>query len=213
MSPRLRWLVAAAWLLAGPVAAGQSGPKAPDNADCLACHDDHVDTKRFAASAHGPMGCVDCHTDLATQAEFPHAERLSKVNCAGCHDEIASKYHDSIHAWAKEKAGLVVAPGCADCHGKHDILPHTEKESRVFRTTIPDTCGSCHAGIKETFNHGIHAAKLKIGDSRAPSCADCHTAHAIQRADTAKWRLAVTAECGTCHAQVVDSFRRSSTER
>jgi len=206
---RLATVLAVAWLVTSPAAADQSSPKPPANDDCLTCHADHVDAKQFAASIHGPLACVDCHAALAKVTEFPHDEKVAKVACATCHDQVASTYHDSIHAWAKEKAGLVVAPACADCHGKHDIRPHTDSASRVFRTTIPATCGGCHAGIREQFDRGIHAAKLKIGDTRAPSCADCHTAHAIQRADTDKWRLAVTAECGTCHAQVVESFRRT----
>jgi hypothetical protein len=74
---------------------------------------------------------------------------------------------------------------------------------------VPATCGRCHVGIKERYDRGIHAAVLKQGNARAPGCADCHTAHAIQRADTDKWRLSVTAECGTCHASVVESFRRT----
>jgi predicted CXXCH cytochrome family protein len=209
MRIRIGSVVAAAWLFASPAAADQSSPKPPANEDCLACHGEHVDSKQFAKSTHGPLACVDCHAELAKITEFPHADKVAKVSCATCHDDIASKYHDSIHAWAKEKAGLVMAPACADCHGKHDIRPHTDSESRVFRATVPSTCGRCHAGIKEQFDRGVHAAKLKIGDPRAPACADCHTAHTIQRADTEKWRLAVTAECGTCHAQVVDSFRRT----
>jgi len=205
---RISSFFAAAWLIAGPAAAGQSS-KAPSNDDCLACHAEHVDAKGFEASVHGPMACVDCHTDLMKVSDFPHAAKLATVNCASCHDDVASKYHDSIHAWAKEKAGLVAAPACADCHGKHDIRPHADATSRVYRAKIPDTCGGCHAGIKDQFDRGVHAAKPKISDTRAPSCADCHTAHAIQRADTEKWRLAVTNECGSCHAQVVDSFRRT----
>lgn len=102
-----------------------------------------------------------------------------------------------------------MAPACADCHGRHDIKPHTDTASRVYRTRIPETCGSCHVGIKEKFDVGIHGALLGKGDSNTPSCADCHTAHTIQRADNDKWRLSVTAECGSCHARVVDSFRRT----
>jgi predicted CXXCH cytochrome family protein len=206
---RLGSFAAAAWFVAGQAAAGQSPPKPPANEDCLACHGEHVDAKQFEASTHGPMACVDCHADLAAIAEFPHADKLAKVKCASCHHDIGSKYHDSIHAFAKEKAGLVVAPACADCHGKHDVRPHADPESRVFRAKIPGTCGRCHAGIKEQYDRGVHAARLKIGEAPAPSCADCHTAHTIQRADTEKWRLAATAECGSCHAQVVESFRRT----
>jgi hypothetical protein len=222
MSVRIARLIAAAWLgifcSTGPAAAAP--PKPPANDDCLACHGDPaakrddgrsigVDPKVFDASTHGPLACVDCHSALAAATDFPHAAALDKVKCASCHDDIGSQYHDSIHAWAKEKAGLVVAPSCADCHGKHDVRAHTDPTSRVYRTRIPETCGSCHAGIQQQFDKGIHSARLKKGDSRAPSCVDCHTTHRIQRADSERWRLSVTAECGSCHAQVVESFRRT----
>ncbi len=208
MCIRFGSFLAVAWLAISQAAAAQT-PKAPANDDCLACHGEHVDAKQFEASIHGPMACVDCHADLARITDFPHAEKLAKVRCASCHDDVGAKYKDSIHAWAKEKAGLIVAPACADCHGAHDVHAKSDPQSRVFRTAVPATCGKCHDGIKQQYDRGIHAAKLKIGDTRAPSCADCHTAHTIQRADTSAWRLAVTRECGTCHVQVVDSFRRT----
>jgi hypothetical protein len=220
MWTRVAGLIAAAWLVAGPAAAGQGSSKPPANDDCLACHGD-AGTKRddgrsiaveagiFEASIHGPLACVDCHGDLAKNPELPHASKLERVNCGSCHDDIAGKYRDSIHARASEKAGLVVAPACADCHGKHDIKPRAEKTSRVYRTRIPATCGTCHVGIIERYGAGIHAAALRKGNSGAPVCSDCHTAHSIARADTDAWRLSVTAECGTCHAKVVDSFRRT----
>src|SRR5689334_13536040 len=216
---RLMTLVAAGWLVASQAAA-QAPAKPPANDDCLACHADSslkrddgrslaVDAAAFGASTHAPMACVDCHADLAKVSEFPHDAKLARVKCGSCHDDIASKYGDSIHAWAKEKAGLLGAPSCANCHGTHDIRPHTDPSSRVFQKRIPDTCGSCHAGVNEKFALGVHAAALKKGDSRAPSCADCHTAHGVQRVDSEKWRLKVTGECGACHAQVTESFRRT----
>jgi len=213
------FVAAAAWLAsATAAAAGQSVPTPPANDDCLACHGDAdakrgdgrtiaVDTRPFESSIHGPMACVDCHAEAAK--ELPHADRLPKVKCGSCHEDVAGKYHDSIHAWAVEKAGLVVAPGCVDCHGKHDIKPQTDKTSRVYRDRIPATCGACHAGIVERYNAGVHAVALRKGDPKAPVCVDCHTTHSIQRADTDQWRLSVTAECGTCHLAVVESFRRT----
>jgi hypothetical protein len=203
MGTRFGLFVAAACLATATASAGQSSPAPPANDDCVTCHGDIS----LESSTHAPMACVDCHADLATLKEFPHADRLKKVECGSCHDDIRSKYRDSIHAYGKEKAGLSVAPGCADCHGKHDVRPHADRASRVHHTRVPATCGSCHAGIKERYDSSVHAAALKKGDTRAPSCADCHSAHTIQRADTDRWRLEATAECGSCHAQVVDSFR------
>jgi nitrate/TMAO reductase-like tetraheme cytochrome c subunit len=216
----LRILLAAiGWLgLAAPLAAaGAAAP--PSNEDCVACHDTGavrangtsvaVDPKAFEASTHGSAQCVDCHSDLAQLAEFPHPDKLARVNCASCHDDVGSKFRDSIHARARERAGLVVAPLCADCHGKHDIAAKSDPASRVSRAHVPATCETCHAGIRDRFELSIHATALKKGDPRAPTCTDCHSAHSIQRADTDQWRLRVTAECGTCHQTVVDSFRRT----
>jgi len=138
MRIRLGLFVAGVVAAANVAAAGQSTPAAPANDDCLTCHD-AIAAKRFEASIHGPMNCVDCHADAAK--ELPHPERLAKAACGSCHDDVAGKYHDSIHAWAKEKAGLLVAPACADCHGKHDIAAHTDTASRVYRDRIPATCG------------------------------------------------------------------------
>src|SRR5581483_6348854 len=129
----------AAWLVASQAAAGQAAPKPPANDDCLACHGDRVDSTQLAASTHGPLACVDCHADLAKTTEFPHPEKLAKVRCAGCHDDVGAKYKDSIHSWAKEKAGLAGAPACADCHGTHDVRAHTDAASHVFHTTVPAT--------------------------------------------------------------------------
>jgi len=213
-------LAACVSVLSLPAPAAAADPKPPSNDDCLVCHGDPafkrddgrsiaVDARHFADSVHGPLACVDCHADLA-HAELPHKPSLARVQCAACHDDIGGKYHDSIHAWAKEKAGLTrAAPSCADCHGTHDIKAHTDRDSRVYRANVPATCGGCHAGVRDQYAHGVHGAALKAGRTDAPVCVDCHTAHSIQRADTSASRLRVTAACGSCHAQVVQSYRRT----
>ena len=214
---RLVPFTVAATLVAGAAVAGQSSPP-PANDDCLACHSDqelkrsvgtpvYVDQGAFDTSKHAALACVDCHADLGSATEFPHADTLEKVKCGSCHDDEAVKYRDSIHAWAKEKAGLrAAAPACAECHGKHDIRGPADPASRVLHATIPATCGSCHIGIKERYDVGVHAAALQKGDTRAPTCIDCHTAHAIQRVETDSWRLSVTRECGTCHVESQRTF-------
>jgi nitrate/TMAO reductase-like tetraheme cytochrome c subunit len=221
MARRLCFLFAAFFVLRAATGADARSAKPPGNDDCLACHGDAdvkrengtsiaVDQQVFAQSKHGALDCVDCHKDLATTQDFPHPEKLATVGCATCHDEEGAKYHDSIHSWAKEKAGLTVsAPSCADCHGKHDIRGTDDRSARVFRTNVPATCGSCHQGVLTRYDAGIHAARVKAGVSNAPVCTDCHTAHTIQRADNDAFRLGVTAECGTCHGEVVESFRRT----
>lgn len=223
MAGRLGFCLATCLWLGFAVGAGAEPQtvKPPGNDDCLACHGDAdakresgtsiaVDAAVFSASKHAPLECVDCHKDLATLQEFPHPDKLARVNCASCHDDVGAKYHDSIHAFVKEKAGLTdSAPACADCHGTHDVRGRDDTAARVYRTNVPATCGSCHQGVVERYDQGIHSTALKAGNAKAPVCTDCHTAHTIQRADNDKFRLEVTNECGTCHTDVVDSFRRT----
>ncbi len=71
----------------------------------------------------GGLACVDCHADLATLAEFPHAEKLKPAQCATCHDKAVAAYDTGVHAQARRAGGNLAAATCADCHGSHDIRP------------------------------------------------------------------------------------------
>ena len=272
-------------------AATPKPPKPPRNDDCLVCHGDEIarsDGRKiapvvpaFAASIHGEAGvaCVDCHADLA-KAELPHADKLAKVDCSGCHakpaegfarslhaalagrragaptvtcaschgshDILPSKdpksrtnhfnlpatclvchgntamvrdaalaaksgapsgFGDSIHGSALEKSGLSVAPNCASCHGVHEILPPSDPDSRTARTRVPATCGGCHAKILTAFDTGVHAEALRKGNPRAPVCIDCHSAHSVKTPETAAWKVGVVKECGTCHTDLIETYR------
>jgi hypothetical protein len=269
-----------------------AAPAPPDNAACLACHDDPalvsesgqkvgVDVKKFGSSVHGALdiACVECHADLRTTDEFPHAPKLAKAQCAGCHDDavgkynlsvhaqsrrdsptslaaacvdchtghetrsskdpasttyplnlpttcsrchgdpavirkgnikagdVASQYKDSIHGRAVSKSGLLVAANCTSCHGSHEIRTKSDPLSQVHRTSVPATCGTCHEGIKAQYADSVHGAALAAGKEGAPMCADCHSAHRIQRATAPSWQLDVIQECGTCHVKNIRTYR------
>ena len=292
-----RWQAIAAAIgclsLTASISAQRTAPaaaKPPDNDTCIACHGDPqmvsaagrkiaVDAAKFGGSIHGQMACVDCHADLTTATEFPHAEKLARVQCSGCHDSavtaynqsihaaarrqsatsvaatcadchtsheikaskdatsatyalnlpatcsrchgdpsiiqqghiaagnVASLYKDSIHGRALGKSGLLVAANCSSCHGNHDIRRKTDPASRVNHANIPATCGACHEGIKTQYAAGVHGAALAKGNPKAPVCADCHTAHQIQRSDVVAWQLDVIRECGTCHIDKIQTYR------
>jgi nitrate/TMAO reductase-like tetraheme cytochrome c subunit len=206
-----------------PLALG--APPAPTNDDCLACHDDSsltggdgrsvsVAGKPFSDSVHGPMDCIDCHADLAS-AEFPHEERLAKVDCSGCHPDPVAAYGKSVHAEAR-RSGNVVAATCVDCHGKHDILASSDRTSPTYALNLPGTCGTCHGDAKI-----IAAGNIKIGDVAAKyhdsihgraleksglvvsaKCTDCHGNHEIRKKSDPQsrvYRANVPSTCGACH--------------
>ena len=57
------------------------------------------------------------------------------------------------------------------------------------------------------FERGSHGVALAAGNAQAPVCTDCHSAHAIQRADIASWKVDSVRECGTCHLDKIRTYR------
>ena len=196
---------------------------------CFMCHDDdsfeverggstvslHVDPQAFAASVHADFDCTDCHMD----ASEDHPERLEKVSCGMCHDDVQLDYDASSHGQAMAR-NAPYAPGCEDCHGVHDILPPNDPASRVYKTNIPYTCGRCHKegapvastydlyehDIIENYSQSIHGEGLfKKGLIVTAACADCHESHSIlphtnPRASISPRNIAAT--CMRCHSKI-----------
>ncbi len=234
-APFLRLIAPAllvATLLGSPSAAAVEKPKPPSNEDCLGCHAD-PDAKRsdgrtvvvpeamFAASVHGQAGlaCVDCHADLARTAEFPHAERLARAQCASCHESAVADYGRSVHAQARSHDGGSLAATCADCHGKHDIRPISDPASPTYALNLPSTCARCHGNpdvirrghiaignVAALYEDSIHGrAVLKSGLVTAPTCKTCHGMHDIRRSSDPEShvvRARIASTCGSCHEGV-----------
>jgi hypothetical protein len=196
-------------------------------ADCSACHD----STAFAASVHGKAlaagkttapTCASCH---GAHDILPSKDPASRTNhlaliktCGACHGatsqqagapggNILDAFTDSIHGRALIRSGLTVAPSCVSCHGAHDIASRHDAASKVHRMQVADTCGACHEGIKRQFVGGRHGTLVQNGDPRAPVCADCHSAHQIQRVDRESWQVEVIEECGTCHTDKLRTYR------
>ncbi|HEY5282789.1 MAG TPA: cytochrome c3 family protein, partial [Polyangia bacterium] len=198
---------------------------------CSTCHEDAV--KAYDQSVHASSRrksddslaawCSDCHgTHDIRSSKDPQSKTYHfnlQATCSRCHaDEaviakanikagnVPAHFQDSIHGRALNKSGLVVAPNCATCHGNHEIRRASDDKSRVNRTNIPKTCGSCHAGIQAIYETSVHAAALREGNPRAAVCTDCHTAHDIQEVNPV-WKVGLVKECGTCHKESMRTFR------
>ena len=180
----------------------------------------------FAGSVHGvqKVACTDCHADLSDVSDFPHKEKLSPVDCGGCHDGPAGAYARSVHGKAAAKAASNGdAPTCASCHGTHDILPRTDARSRTNHFRISETCERCHGDralrarngvgggdIASKFEDSIHGRALKeAGLVVAPTCSDCHGAHDIinpEDPESRLFRTKVPATCGKCHVLIQQQY-------
>ena len=192
--------------------------------ECKTCHADQA--AGLAGSVHSVKAehpCTSCHGDA--HSIFPKDDSRSAVyplnvprTCGACHgsDAMARKhglpnvypmYIDSIHGFALSKEGLLVAANCQSCHGSHHILSHKDPQSPTYKTNIPHTCGSCHAGITDDYMGGVHGKAIAAGDLKAPVCTDCHTAHAILQPTAAAFRMQSTPICGSCHKDKLSTYR------
>ena len=201
-------------------------PDHPAQVHCESCHTDEgarsvppaVSTAK--ASDHP---CTSCHGDAhvivtKTDPQSPVYPLNIPKTCGSCHgnEAMAKKYHlpnvyalyiDSIHGFALGKEGLLVAANCTSCHGSHKILSHTNPQSSTYRTNIPGTCGSCHVGINEQYQKGVHGKAVAAGNTSAPVCTDCHTAHGIVEPTSADFRMQSTPICGSCHRDKFTTYR------
>jgi cytochrome b subunit of formate dehydrogenase len=143
----------------------------PDN--CGACHSEVA--KQFHASVHGqalargvseaPL-CIDCH---GAHKILKHTEGASAVHrgnirdtCGNCHGDVrlARKFgmptdrlvsfDSSFHGLAA-KAGSQTVASCASCHGVHNILPSSDRNSSINPKNLATTCSQCHPGAGSRF--------------------------------------------------------------
>ncbi|MBW7996634.1 MAG: hypothetical protein FVQ81_08740 [Candidatus Glassbacteria bacterium] len=199
---------------------------------CFECHNDpeitgsagdtiYLDSERYTESVHLEMGleCVTCHSDLAGFEDWPHAERLEKVDCSMCHDEAFEMWDAGVHGQPAREKGDLDAASCADCHGKHYILPVANLNSTVYPTRQPHTCLNCHGDPKLAGKHegmgsseiaiafleSVHGQALeKSGLAISATCSSCHGTHKVLKLDQMLPRIPET--CGECHAPIYRDY-------
>lgn len=205
----------AALLLAAPPA------WAGDEEGCLACHGlaglavREAGAARplglsgpgFNASAHGILGCRECHLDIVS---IPHGERPDPGCGLPCHGQSAGgkeysheglywEYTTSSHGSSRSRK-----IGCLLCH------PAPQPGSGSGRDKIGEArrCASCHREnerVREWFTDR-HFLELAGGNRRAPSCPDCHSSHRVRPASAPEshvhpGRLAETCSNGAVGAE------------
>jgi hypothetical protein len=174
---------------------GRGDAQAPT---CKLCHGTHgvlgrLDPRSPTFPRNIPDLCARCHREGGK----------ATLRYGGAQHQIVERFTESIHGKGLLQSGLTVTATCTSCHTAHGILPRSDPESSVNPQHLPATCGRCHHGIEEQFVKSIHA---QPSDKPQPACSDCHTAHAITRADSEGFRMGVMNTCGRCHAEVARSY-------
>ncbi len=120
--------------------------------------------KTYLASVHGQLllkgdkkgpVCTDCHSAHAIERpSSAHFKATSDQSCGKCHEDRLANYRETYHGKAMALGRANVAPdvaACYDCHGHHDVLPHTDPKSRLAPGNLVATCAQCHSGVNASF--------------------------------------------------------------
>ncbi|HEV8663180.1 MAG TPA: cytochrome b/b6 domain-containing protein [Candidatus Methylomirabilis sp.] len=201
LTKRVFLLALLALLVAGAEARAQPPPAAEE---CLGCHADRdlkreapargqsasvfVDQGALRISAHGRLECAACHAT----ATAPHEAQLPPVRCETCHAQPHEEVPGSVHA---RLGGGGASGACVACHGSHQIRPAAADGSAI--------CATCHRRAATAVAASIHATARGDGKRTLPTCATCHTAHAVKsRRDPASptHRSRIHETCAICHA-------------
>lgn len=174
--------------------------------DCSTCHDGEKD--QYDKGIHGLAArrgdlyaptCKECHGKHDILPPSNPKSLTYKTNipvlCGKCHREgapvarvynitehnILENYTLSMHGVGMYKKGLIVSATCNDCHGNHQILPHTDPKSSISLHNIAATCMQCHARIEEVHTKVIKGELWEEKPGAIPACTDCHPPHKVNR--------------------------------
>lgn len=206
---------------------------------CAECHkdDDRAGLgspfRQLEASIHRSLQCGDCHSTIDAAAALagakpPHGDRVERVQCAECHEEESEIYKKHGRLETGKDPDL---PVCASCHGTHDILPSSDRQSHVHPINLPTTCRNCHTNVDlvkkhfmlrdapiKTYESSVHGQATQKGLYVAAGCNDCHsvqdskgrrTAHRIlSPADPQStiYRFNIPDTCGKCHKYITQDY-------
>jgi len=151
----------------------------------------------------------------ATVSENPAVAGSAK--CLKCHAKNLKKTLEdgaklSLHVAESEFADSAHGKiGCTGCHraiaGKKHPAKEPISDQRTYALQQNESCSACHAGKSEQYEGSIHASLVADGNSSAPMCTDCHSAHAVQ--SMAVYEPVSGQPCKNCHEDIYDAYAQS----
>ncbi len=195
--------------------------KAGKAVNCGSCHKGAE--KEYQGGLHSKLimkgieraaSCSDCHgkhniLPSKDPKSMTHVANIGKT-CTRCHSDIDFvKQHAlgaaiSADGFKKSVHGQTGDVSCVSCHRGHDLRSLIDPKSTIFRSNIPQTCGSCHPDITKQFSASIHGVLAARGRNDSPTCTTCHGIHGIKtkidpESPVNEKRIALTT-CPQCHA-------------
>jgi len=144
----------------------------------------------------------------AEQKEFPKTPgaekpRIEQTVCIECHDsDLVTDDYKAIPGEWRKSWHYQNNVSCQDCHGgdpkdaARAMLPESGFIGVPKPKEVPQFCGKCHLGIKESYLESGHRKAL-MSTGKGPNCLVCHgSGHKIQKANV---EIINPKLCSVCH--------------
>ncbi|HEY0945861.1 MAG TPA: cytochrome c3 family protein [Opitutaceae bacterium] len=144
------------------------------------------------------ISCVAIERTLVVPPTVAGAEFVGSGECAQCHDNITSGFHDATHARLSAAPPHGTDIGCEACHGPGSVHVRGGGEAGtiVNPARSPEACFQCHLDKRGEF-HLPHGHPLLAGEM---TCTDCHDPHRGESVLGGGTQLASANEtCLRCH--------------
>jgi hypothetical protein len=105
------------------------------------------------------------------------------VECVSCHVAIGERKHPSKST---------------------NITIETERE---YSVEMNESCRQCHLQKFTQYKGSVHSAMVALGNTKAPVCTSCHSAHAVE--SMADYMAETGLPCKNCHENIFNAYSAS----
>ena len=120
----------------------------PDVPVCTDCHRAHdiADPRGGALSLRTAEICGRCHTNDKLMTRYGLSTNVVQTYLSDFHGMAAT-----LQKGKRQRGQGLLAPGCTDCHGVHDIQKADDPSSPVVQANLAQTCRKCHPDANQSF--------------------------------------------------------------
>ena len=183
---------------------------------CVSCHTAITDNppegkghRKDGGAQAKATACAQCHERLWESAQ-KDGTASNKPRLGAVVSNIEA-YRKSFHARPQKDDKSKPNATCDGCHDTHtfDVPPAKDPAHAQWRLGSPALCGEqCHTEALETYTGSVHGKELLVKhNAKSAVCADCRSAHAVGNTSAPPIKLAITAQCGNCHADNYKSYK------
>lgn len=137
----------------------------------------------------------------------------AESSCVACHKKtsLPAYVEHNFKDW-KGSAHARAGVACETCHGGDPsaadkakahagVIPSREKNSPLYFTAIPESCGGCHQPEFKAFKASAHARELQRS-GQGPNCVTCHGAMANHVLPLREMEMT----CTLCHRRPTQAY-------